>query len=594
MKLLSALVALVVADIDKENDVWPCNYEGVGRLFQTVDEVPEGIELPLEFGSRVPEWIEGSFFRNGPAIYEWGNTSFNHMFDPNGIIQAIRISDGEIRFQSAYIKGRNYRFNSEYEDIVMPEPGTYGEFNNITHNPDGSLIEDQSEIYQNRAPFIADYGATSNTLVSVLPFHGWLLSMGETPFFHLHDPYTLEIAHELDIRDATHLPDTMIITTITAHGLMDVERGSFWNSGSATDMSGAVPRLGNYVFESINAARPINDPFANPSTPEEVLASFRFSKVLPNPNPADLSIHYYHMFGMTQNYIILPMSSVLMKAGEIMSALMNAGDVFQAMHYMDDMPFEFKIFNKNTFKFEDRHFQTDAALSTHLINTFEENGQIVVDALMASNGNAMTMYTYETINATGSELTDNFLSVAPVGIFERYTLDMQGSIQGSQCETDKRHCKWVGPKRLLEVPEEQKACFDYGGLEFPIIDWNNRVGRNYNHFWANGFGTIMPDRVYHVDIESNNKWVYMIEGYGPSEPSFVKSPFSDEEDDGVIVVSMSPLSDSELRPFAAVLNARDMTEIARAYFPEGSKNPIGFHGIWVSHPARNFRLNRHV
>ena len=282
-------------------------------------------------------------------------------------------------------------------------------FPNITHNPDGSIIQDQNQIYKNRAPFIAEYGATSNSLVSVMPFHGWLISMTESPLFHLHDPYTLEIVHELDIRDSPNLPETMIITTVTAHGVMDVERGSFWNSGSATDTSGAAPRLGNYVVESRNAFRPLTDPFSDRSTPEQVMASFRFSELLPNVNPLDLSIHYYHQFGLTSNYIILPMNSVSMKAGEIMASMMNGGDVFQALHYDGDMLFEFKIFNKNTFRFESRNFQTDPGLSTHLINSYEnENGEIILDTLMASNGDILTQYTFEIINATGAQLDANF------------------------------------------------------------------------------------------------------------------------------------------------------------------------------------------
>ena len=83
----------------------------------------------------------------------------------------------------------------------------------------------------------------------------------------------------------------------------------------------------------MNAARPKDDPFSNPSTPAEILASFKFSEIFPNPNPADLSIHYYHMFGLTQNYIILPMNSVIMKAGDIIKAMMNKRQVFEVYFY---------------------------------------------------------------------------------------------------------------------------------------------------------------------------------------------------------------------------------------------------------------------
>ena len=37
-------------------------------------------------------------------------------------------------------------------------------------------------------------------------------------------------------------------------------------------------------------------------------------------------------------------------------------------------------------------------------------------------------------------------------------------------------------------------CFQQGGIEFPVIDFPNKMGKDYNHFWVGGFGTIMQDR----------------------------------------------------------------------------------------------------
>ena len=47
-------------------------------------------------------------------------------------------------------------------------------------------------------------------------------------------------------------------------------------------------------------------------------------------------------------------------------------------------------------------------------------------------------------------------------------------------------------------PKDEKddswGCFLNGGVEFPIIDFGNRAGYHYENFWANGFGSFMPDR----------------------------------------------------------------------------------------------------
>ena len=46
---------------------------------------------------------------------------------------------------------------------------------------------------------------------------------------------------------------------------------------------------------------------------------------------------------------------------------------------------------------------------------------------------------------------------------------------------------------LLEKDDNWKGMAT-GGLEFPIIDFANKSGFYYENFWANGFGSFMPDR----------------------------------------------------------------------------------------------------
>ena len=48
-----------------ELDAWPSDITNMGRLFQTAEEHPE--QVKLNYYGRVPRWIEGSFYRNGPG-----------------------------------------------------------------------------------------------------------------------------------------------------------------------------------------------------------------------------------------------------------------------------------------------------------------------------------------------------------------------------------------------------------------------------------------------------------------------------------------------------------------------------------------------
>ena len=50
--------------------------------------------------------------------------------------------------------------------------------------------------------------------VSIIPFHGWILSMTETSIAHLHDPFTLETVHEIDFKKSPNLPNGLDVQVL--------------------------------------------------------------------------------------------------------------------------------------------------------------------------------------------------------------------------------------------------------------------------------------------------------------------------------------------------------------------------------------------
>ena len=78
--------------------------------------------------------------------YEFGNATFDHFFDPSAIIQQIEIRDQELFYNSKYIRSRNYMENLEANTILYPEVGTWAEGWGVSHNEDGSLVEDDIEL----------------------------------------------------------------------------------------------------------------------------------------------------------------------------------------------------------------------------------------------------------------------------------------------------------------------------------------------------------------------------------------------------------------------------------------------------------------
>lgn len=43
-----------------------------------LSEVPDEVPLNTTWGA-VPDWLQGTFYKNGPGRFEWGNRSMNHV-----------------------------------------------------------------------------------------------------------------------------------------------------------------------------------------------------------------------------------------------------------------------------------------------------------------------------------------------------------------------------------------------------------------------------------------------------------------------------------------------------------------------------------
>ena len=72
----------------------------------------------------IPEWIEGSLYRNGPAKFEIGDTKFNHWFDGMAMIHRFKISKGKVTYQDRFIESEVYRKNMQANRIICSEFGT--------------------------------------------------------------------------------------------------------------------------------------------------------------------------------------------------------------------------------------------------------------------------------------------------------------------------------------------------------------------------------------------------------------------------------------------------------------------------------------
>ena len=262
-------------------------------------------------------WINGNFYRDGPGIFEWGEDKYQHFFDPTALLQRIGFQDGKVTYNSQYVKGRNYRSNLEANAITRPEVGTWAEPKWVDFDENGNEYSEIRKKVHRGMMIKTNDAVTDNTMVMAHPVHGLLLSMTETPFMNFHDPETLDMVDAVDIRKSKNYPASKFEGTFqTAHGLID-SRGDFWNVMGGMWKFMGVPYKTVYVPYRIPNAKS-----QKRLTVDEIMDMVEFGEPTSNLSPVDLDCHWFHQAMITENYLVLPLTSIIMSTSKVLKLIL--------------------------------------------------------------------------------------------------------------------------------------------------------------------------------------------------------------------------------------------------------------------------------
>lgn len=129
----------------------------------------------------------------------------------------------------------------------------------------------------------------------------------------------------------------------------------------------------------------------------------------------------------------------------------------------------------------------------------------------------------------------------------------------------------VSSERLIDVP-----------FELPQINYARCNERAYRYAWGVGTGGGWLDRIVRADVQERRHDEWHEPGCWPGEPVFVARPDAEREDDGVLLSIV--LDGRRATSFLLVLDARDLTELARAELPHHI--PFSFHGRFAAEVGR--------
>jgi len=131
--------------------------------------------LPLQ--GEIPSWIEGTFYRNGPAKFEAGGESVNHWFDGLAMLHAFTLHEGKVSYTNRFLRSSNYTEMMEHNSI---------NFAGFAQDPCRAQFE-HSQIH--------------NANVNIAKIAEEYVALTEIPLPVRFDPTTLETLGVLDYKD---------------------------------------------------------------------------------------------------------------------------------------------------------------------------------------------------------------------------------------------------------------------------------------------------------------------------------------------------------------------------------------------------------
>lgn len=524
-----------------------CGLESVAPLVSTVEETPTPIGTKIR--GNIPSWINGTFLRNGPGKFEFGEHRYTHWFDGMAMMHRFNIKDGEVTYSSRFLHSDSYVKNSERNRIVVSEFGTL------------ALPDPCKNIF---ARFFSRFQipkATDNASVSFVKYKGDFYVSTETNYMRRIDPETLETKEKVD------WTKYIAVNAATAHPHYDRE-GATYNMGNSYGRSG-------FFYNIIRVP---------PGDGQQDEADLSGAKVLCSIPAADARRpSYYHSFAMSENYVVFIEQPIKLDLLKFMLYRIQGKSFHKVMSWEPQLETIFRVVDKRTGKLSKTKYYTSAMFTLHQINAYEDQGHLIMDMCCGDDGQVIGDFTLENLKSQGPQM-DEFFNALCTNLPRRYVLPLEVNEEAPNDQNLNRLSYTTAsamktPDGVFCIHEKlyNDDLLEYGGLEFPQINYTHYNCRPYRYYYACGFGHVFSDSLLKMDLQGKKLQVWRHPGLFPSEPVFVPAPDAVDEDDGVLMsVIITPREKNS--SFLLVLDAKTFEELGRAEVPVDI--PYGTHGMF--------------
>uniref|UniRef100_A0A3Q3X8D9 Carotenoid-cleaving dioxygenase, mitochondrial n=1 Tax=Mola mola TaxID=94237 RepID=A0A3Q3X8D9_MOLML len=523
--------------------------ETIAPLVRSVEETPEPISTDVH--GTIPSWINGSLLRNGPGKFEFGNTHYNHWFDGMAMMHQFRISEGQVTYMSRFLHSDAYTKNSEQDRIVMSEFGTL------------AMPDPCKNFFQRFLSRFVMMQPTDNASVSFVKYKSDYYVSTETNFMYRINPETLETLEKVD------WSKFIAVNGATAHPHYDPD-GTTYNMGNSYGSKGALYNI-----------------IRVPPEKSEAKDTLQAAKVLCSIVPKDKSHpSYYHSFAMSENYVVFIEQPIKMDLLKIVTCKLRGKALSEGIYWDPKLETVFHLVNKHTGEVSSVKYHAKAFSTFHQINAFEEDGFLMLDMCCSDDGQAINNYLIQNLRKSGDAL-DEVYNATCRAFPRRFVLPLHVT---SETPTGQNlNTRVSSQATCVKTRQDKVFCqhedlhgddlYEFGGLEFPMINYSRCNTRPYRYFYGCGFRHMVGDSLLKMDLKDKTFKVWYQKGFYPSEPVFVPSPDAKDEDDGVILsVVLTPSQDKGT--FLLVLDGKTFEELGRANVPVDMA--YGFHGTYAS------------
>ncbi len=288
----------------------------------TLDLVEEAYAVD-EIRGEVPGFVRGTYYLNGPALFERGGRRCRHWLDADGMVCALRFAEGGVSFTNRFVRSTKFTTEERAGQPVFRAFGTAFEGDRLMRG----------------------VGLESPANVSVYPAFGTLLAFGEQGLPWELDPVTLETRGAYTFGGRLNE-----ISPFSAHANVDLDSGELFNFGIA-----------------FSERRPCVNLYRAAADGELV-----YRRRIGIEAPCSV-----HDFGLSERYIVVYLSPYVLRMKELLE---GGASLLDSLSWQPERGSRLVVARREDGE-EVARVSVGGAYSLHQINCFEEGGQLVVDVV---------------------------------------------------------------------------------------------------------------------------------------------------------------------------------------------------------------------